>query len=752
MPAPPEESSTAPSAESPVRSPSSSSSPAPPSSRPPLSLTDLRRVGPALAGKLIGHFGSEAAALAALDSGDLTSLAEVEGVGANLALRLARDHRRMTTGSPAGNDGDSGYLATSEARRLWERIIQLISGFAPNGHVRDQLRLLEPLPASRRTAIKARRLRFGQALELHQLLTFEQRERLMALLGELAPIREPPATPTRGRRVIVTTSDRAHERLQAVSDHCRLYRLGEEESHRDYLGFDRLTWVGSGSPDRLPPGWERMDEGTPLEELVPEAITAWFHHNRKALSALADLGELAVDLPAHPLVGELRGLAPKLGGLSELMGLCAPGGLDGANDVLEALALARKELSGRLGDVQLWVNQEIDRKVGQASLTLEGRQMLAALQDRQGRRLQGLVASEVEPLLEEITRAGESRIISLIGPLGLNVPNTLFAPTVPRELEPRAIQEIERDLEAIYHRTLLTELRQAARDLGPLREGCRDGLRLARRLALELTIARWADRFGLTMPRLEFDGSTGLALEGGRHLFLYHQELDGGPAVEAVDYGLGSVARENDRQAVALLSGANSGGKTTLLELVAQTLALAQAGLPVPARKARVGSCARLHLLAKVTSTQSAGALERTLKQLAAVVSDPASKVLLADELEAITEPGAGARIMAGLLEAASASPNNLLLMVSHLAEQIREATDIDLRIDGIAAVGLDEDYNLIVERTPRRDYLARSTPELIIRRLLEQTTGERRKVLEQVMAKFEDTGDECSIDRSSRA
>ena len=58
-------------------------------------------------------------------------------------------------------------------------------------------------------------------------------------------------------------------------------------------------------------------------------------------------------------------------------------------------------------------------------------------------------------------------------------------------------------------------------------------------------------------------------------------------------------------------------------------------------------------MFAKAGGTQSAGALEQTLLQLAKVVSNENAKLILADELEAITEPGAGARIIAGMLEAA---------------------------------------------------------------------------------------------------
>ena len=61
-------------------------------------------------------------------------------------------------------------------------------------------------------------------------------------------------------------------------------------------------------------------------------------------------------------------------------------------------------------------------------------------------------------------------------------------------------------------------------------------------------------------------------------------------------------------------------------------------GLPVPAKSAKVGRIESLHVLAKAGGTQSAGALEQTLLQLAEVVSNDNSKLILADELEAITE------------------------------------------------------------------------------------------------------------------
>ncbi|MCH1588623.1 MAG: hypothetical protein L7S02_05455, partial [Flavobacteriales bacterium] len=174
-------------------------------------------------------------------------------------------------------------------------------------------------------------------------------------------------------------------------------------------------------------------------------------------------------------------------------------------------------------------------------------------------------------------------------------------------------------------------------------------------------------------------------------------------------------------------------------ECLAHACILAHMGLPVPAQHAVVGRVDALHILAKAGGTQSAGALEQTLVELADVVSDPAPKLILADELEAITEPGAGARIIAGMLLAAESQAQTTMMLVTHLAPSIIEASGRDdLRVDGIEARGLGEDLELVVDRTPRRNHLARSTPELIVRRLVEKSTGQAKELFRDILGRFE--------------
>ena len=70
------------------------------------------------------------------------------------------------------------------------------------------------------------------------------------------------------------------------------------------------------------------------------------------------------------------------------------------------------------------------------------------------------------------------------------------------------------------------------------------------------------------------------------------------------------------------------------------------------------------------------------------------------------------------------------------MAKELINYTDI--RVDGIEAKGLDENYELIVDRTPKMNYLARSTPELILKRIYENSNGCLKEVYGEILKKFE--------------
>ncbi|MFW5746803.1 MAG: hypothetical protein ACOCWQ_04625, partial [Nanoarchaeota archaeon] len=97
-----------------------------------------------------------------------------------------------------------------------------------------------------------------------------------------------------------------------------------------------------------------------------------------------------------------------------------------------------------------------------------------------------------------------------------------------------------------------------------------------------------------------------------------------------------------DVQNASILTGANSGGKTTLLEHILQIISLAYMGLPAPGH-IKMPSYDHVYYFAKNKGSASKGAFETLLSQLSKV--RPGSLVL-ADEMEAVTEPGVAARII----------------------------------------------------------------------------------------------------------
>ncbi|MEA3558941.1 MAG: endonuclease MutS2, partial [Candidatus Thermoplasmatota archaeon] len=205
---------------------------------------------------------------------------------------------------------------------------------------------------------------------------------------------------------------------------------------------------------------------------------------------------------------------------------------------------------------------------------------------------------------------------------------------------------------------------------------------------------------------------------------------------QPVDYHLGKVPEKEDGgYRTALLTGANSGGKTTLLMTIAQIVMMANMGLPVPAEKASIPKITSLYIY-RPKRMLDAGGLEGFLKELLPLSQYvDGSSMVLADELEAMTELEAASRIIGVFLKELE-KKGAFSVIVTHMADEILRFANC--RVDGIEAKGLDEKHNLIVDRTPRIGHHARSTPELIIRRLEAKASGKEKEVFSRVLKSFE--------------
>jgi DNA mismatch repair protein MutS2 len=232
-------------------------------------------------------------------------------------------------------------------------------------------------------------------------------------------------------------------------------------------------------------------------------------------------------------------------------------------------------------------------------------------------------------------------------------------------------------------------------------------------VALRCSLARFALAYDLVAPALLEDDDV-LAVADARNLDLLAAEAD----VQPVDYAVGdhSLPELPDGDRVAVLTGANSGGKTTLLETLCQVTLLAHMGLPVPAAAAEVGVVDTV-VFHRRHASFNAGVLEATLDSIVPPLAGEGRTLMLVDEFEAITEPGSAADLLHGLV-GLTVDRDALGVFVTHLAEDLRPLPSA-ARTDGIFAEGLDPELELLVDYQPRFDTVGRSTPEFIVSRLV---------------------------------
>ena len=177
----------------------------------------------------------------------------------------------------------------------------------------------------------------------------------------------------------------------------------------------------------------------------------------------------------------------------------------------------------------------------------------------------------------------------------------------------------------------------------------------------------------------------------------------------------------------SILTGANSGGKTTLLEHIIQLISYSYLGLPVRG-DLKIPIFTDVYYFAKSKGSMSKGAFETLLTQLSEIKTGD-NTLILADEIEAVTEPG-----VAGRMIAASAGyfidKDCFLVFATHLGQEIKNYLPKYARIDGIEAKGLDEKNELIVDHNPILGKLASSTPELIVEKMSKSSDNEYFKFL----------------------
>ena len=596
-------------------------------------------------------------------------------------------------------------FCTKETRELERETLKILASYAATRNGRDKILTLSPTLDR-----KELHMRFNDVREC---------ERLKALLGveKIALVREilskakienmsfgeSPLIATRSRSLeakieerygnfvrmaVVDSGDKAQELLQRENTILLIGKGGEDAGVLDEPGIISLT----------------ADYLSDTCEIYPEFVVNSFRAKKWAIEAVVRLLTDFEELRASYL---FKGIS--VADLKEV------------SELIEDEIEAGKDAGGTNFDevVYRWeeaLNKEVERIM---------------------RRGGG--AEEFKGYLDEV-------VVNMAGELGLTGEDKdILWESAHENLERGPPFEFSRVKTALlrqrYNRKLgerrYYQSRARAKQLERHRDAVSTAVRQLFYLDFMLAIARFTQDFELIIPEI-VEG--GMGMIKGRNLFLVDEELSGGEEVVPVSYSVGRTDLGifgATPLPVATLTGANSGGKTCLVIMLATAMVLTELGLPVPAERAEMPLMPLYVYRRKMI--KKTGSFEYSMRALSRIFVRKGAKVVLIDELEALTEPGAMGKIMASVLN--NIPKDTLAVLITHLIhELLPHISTKKVRIDGIESEGLDATGNIIVDRQPMFNHIGSSTPELVIKKLLGRVKnaelravyGEILKVLEK--------------------
>ncbi len=644
------------------------------------------------------HYGSEECALEAVLKGDVLDLMSV------LSERQALSLACFTRGAKFGVKPE-GFLATDEAKRIYQMIVSRIESYTHTDYARLKIATIFPSPCL--DLIKENRAMAESALAATKKVSGSAIE---DYLRDLKPLRERPSSRIRDRALAVADVDMLVDLKSRGLD--KLIDLHLTESPEDLMsiadGYSHISLIGDLDS-------AAVEQADSLDDwyLVPEVILSYYKDNLEIITSAIEGALILQESGIYSFNGlsDLQKLIERLR-LSE----------DVESDILHRQLTG---LKGSINDAASWANSELKRRIEASSVTLDGGDILQVLS--RGEDARNIFEMQLKSVFQGVLKEAKERVASELGLAAVDAVrlDDIFSSEIqyPLDLDMRALHDFEQELRSKIESRGLKARRDLARGLADKKDPVRRIINALMEFDFTYALGKFSQ--GMSMP--EISDRPCLGFIDGRHLFLDDPQ--------PVSYSLGETGFVEYIERVAILSGVNSGGKTSLLDLISQIAILAHMGLPVPAKCSRIGIFQELYYFSKSRGTLSAGAFETAMRKFA-VVENSKRKLVMADELEAITEPGASARIIACMLDELN-SLGSVAVFVSHLAEDVKRFSQTPIRVDGIEAEGLDDQFNLVVRRTPRYNYLARSTPELILDRLVRTTQGKEKEFYSRLLAKF---------------
>ncbi|MDR2967058.1 MAG: endonuclease MutS2 [Methanobacteriaceae archaeon] len=633
-------------------------------------LKEIKGVGEKLSQKILKSVGGENNLEKIVKELDLEKLYSIDGISQRKAIEIMN----QLLGTPTQK-----FLKSERAFQLFEEIIQKIIDYSNTKYSENRILLLHP--SKDKVAIEKQVKFIMEAKEKVSKLPIIKLRGLMKNLDVPTEIK-PSYNPSKS---ILVESEEDYNYLVelGLNQYYPIITASDSPTIKEEIeSYELIYYVYTegfldlGEMDNL----IMINKEVPEYEIVPEIILDYFNVNQSLFKKVA----------------EIRKILNKKSNLNEI------------SAILEEINYY-KENKIDLGEIINSVKSDADSeiKIAIKNIDFEGDEVLDLLNNN--------LPPKIEKIFDEIIHKSKETIMEKSG-----IDFDPFLKKYPLEIDEKEIERIKRLENSKEENDIFDKKVTAAKHLASIKKFVQEEIQETLEFDYEFSLGSFAYEYDLSPAKI----SDNFKLKGALHLEL---GLEKGKNIQKVDYDLSNPDN------VALLTGANSGGKTTLLETIGQISIMAQMGLPVCANYAEVKLFDEIYHFSKKRSLD-AGAFESFLNVFIPIVTTYNEKLVLLDELEGITELEAAVKIISSFIEMIKDS-NSYAVIVTHMARELMEYANV--RVDGIEAKGLDKNYNLIVDRTPKMNCLARSTPELILKRMYENSNGRIKEVYGEILEKF---------------
>ncbi|OWT32472.1 DNA mismatch repair protein MutS [Methanobrevibacter sp. 87.7] len=636
-----------------------------------LQLQNIKGVGNKLSSKILKEVGGEENLKEIVDNLELEKLISIDGISQRKAIEIMN----QLLGNPKQD-----FLKNERAFQLYDEIIEKILSYSNTDYSKNRILLLAPLKDKNKIE---KRIDF--VMDAKKLVSDLP---IIKLRGLMKNLDEPKdfKLPYDSSKIIIVESDEDNQYLTelGLNQYYPIVTAINSPSFAEEIhNYELIFYIYSegtldfGELNNL----IMINKEASINEIIPDKIIGYFNDNRFLFNQVA----------------QIRKILNKETVLEDI------------DPILNSINLAEKEnidLDEILLEVKSYGDDRLKNEI--KKVDLEGDEILDLLNHDMPSKLDKIFNDTLKELSEMIYNK-------------TSIHFNPFLEKYPLEIDDNEVHRIKQDLNSKVENNLFDMKIKVASYLSSIKDKAYNEVMEIIKFDYMFTLGSFAYEYDLHRPVIDND----FKLKGAIHLNLALKDSN---KIQRIDYEL------TEDSNIALLTGANSGGKTTLLETISQVSIMTQIGLPVACDSAKVPIFDELYHFSKKRSLD-AGAFESFLRVFIPIVTTNSQKLVLLDELEGITELDASVKIISSFIELIKKT-DSFAIIVTHMAKELINYTDI--RVDGIEAKGLDENYDLIVDRTPRMNYLARSTPELILKRIYENSNGDLKEVYGEILKKFE--------------